>query len=250
MTRLGLLSLLSAAVLATVPLAGGSAPASADGGYRLITADTGAGSHPVRWNPCQEAITYTVNSRLAKQKGKSSAQARATAQREVVTAMGKVSAATGITFRFAGATTEIPRGGSWSDSQGPADEIVIAYVDRDKPATRSDLLSAGAWGQGGQVYAYEGSTVVAGRGFVLIDRDKAVTMKTGFGGGPRRGNLILHEVAHVMGLDHVSDRAQLMFPTMSSATPNGFAAGDLAGLSQVGAAAGCIPDAASFWEGS
>lgn len=249
MRRHSFLSFVTAAVVATAPLVGVSA-ADAGGGYRLITADTGSGEHAVRWNPCQEAITYTVNTRLARQKGKTSAQARAKAQSEIVKAMGKVGAATGITFRFAGTTTEIPRGASWSDQQGPADEIVIAYVDRDKAATRSDLLSQGAWGQGGQIYAYEGSTVVAGRGFVLIDRDKTAKMKVGFGAGLRRGNLVLHEVAHVMGLDHVSSRKQLMYPTMSSKTPNGFASGDLAGLARVGSAAGCIPDAESYWEGS
>lgn len=247
-----LATLAAVAALAALPLTAVQSQAAADGGYKLIMGTTETGTYPVRWNPCQEAITYTVNTAVARQKGKSSAVARAKAQSEVITAVGRVAAATGIPFRYAGATTEIPRGApdGWASAQGADDEIVIAYVAQGKAATRSDLIGGGAWGMGGQAYAYQDSTVVAGRGFVLIDRDKARQLKPGFGPGLRRGNLVLHELAHVMGLEHFSDRAQLMNPTLSSSTPNGFAAGDRAGLARVGRGAGCIADAGLFWDGS
>ncbi len=247
-----LVTAVAVGALVALPLAAMPSQAVADGGYRLIMGTTETGSYPVRWNPCQEAITYTVNTASARQKGKSAAFARAKAQSEVIAAVGRVSAATGIPFRFAGATTEIPRGApdGWTAAQDAGDEIVIAYVAQGRAATRSDLMGTGDWGLGGQAYAYRDSTVVAGRGFVLLDRDKARRLKPGFGPGLRRGNLVLHELAHVMGLDHISDRAQLMNPTMSSSTPNGFAAGDRAGLTRIGRAAGCVPDAGDFWVGS
>ena len=247
-----LVTTVAVATLIALPFTAAQSQAVADSGYELLMQSTDTGTFPVRWNPCQEAITYTVNTAAARQKGKPKAVARAKAQSEVITAVGRVSAATGIPFRFAGATTEIPRGpgDAWTRTQDASDEIVIAYVAQGQASTRSDLMGSGAWGMGGQVYAYEGSTVIAGRGFVLVDRDKARRLKPGFGPGLRRGNLVLHELAHVMGLEHVADRAQLMNPNMTTSTPNGFAAGDRAGLAQVGRAAGCIADAGFFWEGS
>ena len=64
--------------------------------------------------------------------------------------------------------------------------------------------------------------------------------RAGFGTGVRRGNLILHELGHVVGLNHVSNARLLMNPMLSSYTPNGYAAGDSAGLTVVGRRAGCI----------
>lgn len=239
--------------LAALALAAGTATlsgsATADGSYRLLMANTDAGAAPMRWNPCQDEITYVVNTHFAREKGRSKAAARTRARTEVMQAMDEVAEATGLPLTYAGTTSEIPTGDEWFERQGPEDEIVIAYVDNDVAAGRSSLLD-GAWGQGGQVYRYEGKTVVVGRGFVVLDADKAVRLRAGFGPGTRRSNLVMHEIGHVMGLDHVSDRRQLMHPQLSETTPKGFAAGDLAGLKKLGAEAGCIDGAADFWPGS
>ncbi len=228
----------------------GGVGAQAGAAYELQMATTGQGEFPIRWNPCQTEITYKVNTSLAREKGRSTASARTRARTEITRAFGEIAEATGVTFRYTGTTRDIPTGDDWWEQQGTDEEIVVAYVDRDKASTRSTLLSSGAWGEGGQVYSYEGETVVIGRGFAVFDRDKARQMRSGFGSGARRGNLVLHELGHVMGLDHVSDKDQLMYPTLSNKTPNGFAAGDRAGLAQLGQAGGCIVDAEEFWEGS
>jgi hypothetical protein len=62
----------------------------------------------------------------------------------------------------------------------------------------------------------------------------------GFGPGLSRGNLVLHELGHVAGLDHVQDAGQLMYPSISAGAPDGYAAGDLNGLAQLGAGSGCL----------
>jgi hypothetical protein len=69
------------------------------------------------------------------------------------------------------------------------------------------------------------------------------------GFGDRRdaiGATLVHELGHILGLDHVEDRAQLMSAD-PGAGPVQFGDGDLRGLRAIGADAGCLPapDAAS-----
>ncbi|MFN8126727.1 MAG: matrixin family metalloprotease [Candidatus Nanopelagicales bacterium] len=227
-----------------------SAPASAGSGYALLMGHTETGTAPLRWNPCQTAITYKVNTTYAHHKGSTASEAATRALSEVRKAMGKVAAATGLPFQYAGTTSIIPTGTNWYTKQNAGSEIVIAYADQDATRSRSSFLGGTAWGQGGQVYAYEGSRLVVGRGFVVIDGDKTKRMDLGFGPGTHRGNIVLHELGHVVGLDHVSSRSQLMYPTLSDSSPDGYAWGDLAGLKRLGASAGCIKGAADLWPGS
>ena len=50
--------------------------------------------------------------------------------------------------------------------------------------------------------------------------------------------ILLHELGHVLGLAHVSDPTQLMYPQQSDV--DDFAAGDLAGLVRL-ASGECVP---------
>lgn len=52
--------------------------------------------------------------------------------------------------------------------------------------------------------------------------------------------VVRHELAHLVGLDHVKDRHQIMYGT-NTKTNGLFGAGDLAGLAHQGAARGCLP---------
>lgn len=65
-------------------------------------------------------------------------------------------------------------------------------------------------------------------------------LKPGFGAGMTQGNVILHESAHAMALEHTHAKHQVMNPVLTSATPKGFGRGDLAGLKKLGRPAGCI----------
>jgi predicted Zn-dependent protease len=45
--------------------------------------------------------------------------------------------------------------------------------------------------------------------------------------------IVLHELGHLVGLDHIDDRSEVMFPTASTAI-TGYANGDLRGLHALG----------------
>ncbi len=194
------------------------------------------GGQVLRWNPCQAEVTYKAN---VKTMGGKKAQRKAVA--EIRTAFKQLGEATGITFSYTGRTKAMPKGSSWFRKQGPTSEIVVAYAKRGGGRYATDLLPGSALGIGGTVYKTWGSgNAVIGRGYAIFDANRAKRLSSGFGSGLSRGNLILHELGHVMGLDHTSSKEQLMYPTLTSATPKGFARGDRAGLARIGARAGCV----------
>jgi predicted Zn-dependent protease len=163
---------------------------------------------------------------------------------ETQAAMRLLAVKSGMAFTYKGATTEVPRVGSTARQSA---DIVIAFTT---PAKTNYPLAGANAGQGGYSGGWRSTsngtttTYSAGinKGFLVIDTpDMMARFKAGFGTGTRRGNLLLHELGHVMGLSHVSNARLLMNPSLSAATPNGYAAGDLAGLARVGRKAGCIP---------
>ena len=73
--------------------------------------------------------------------------------------------------------------------------------------------------------------------------DSTAKLPGGFAGGGRqstRGSLLLHELGHAIGLDHMTDKRQVMYPVILPQAAQ-YASGDLRGLAAVGAAQGCFP---------
>ncbi|NNM46754.1 matrixin family metalloprotease [Knoellia koreensis] len=231
---LALAPLAVAGFMAAAPQAASGASAT----YKLATVSLPNGTKPIlRWNPCQRVVTYKVN--LAAVPSASRARVLSETQGSVA----RVSAATGISFSYKGSTSEVPQPGSASRQSA---EVIIAWTT---PSKTQYSLAGSVAGQGGFSYAWAGRTVngastysyAAQRGFVVIDTPQALSQLTGgYGTGLRRTNLVMHELGHAVGLQHVSDTRQLMYPSLRSAGPSGFAAGDKAGLAKVGRAAGCL----------
>lgn len=199
---------------------------------------------PVRWNPC-DPIHYVINP----------ASAPATGVVDVREAFGRISAATGITYIDDGLTDEEGsrrRARYQPERYGERWAPILVYW-RSGPQETEDIEIVG-----GGFPTRVGDVFVTG---VLFLNAEAVTdfttrapLEGGFGPDPEGlgpigpagvtwGRVILHELGHLMGLAHVRDPAQLMYPETTDHTtrPTMFAAGDLAGLQQVGAAAGCLP---------
>lgn len=225
-------AVLLGAGLAVLP-SGAAQASSAASHYKLSKATLPNGAKKtLRWNPCT-TITYKVNVAAVPSAW------RAKALAETKTAFKKLHTATGITFKYSGTTTKVPK--TTNLSKLPAD-ITVAFTT---PSKTDYDLSGNTLGQGGYQYAWwskssggYGAAIVDG--FVVLDTADMAGLKKGFGKGQTQGNVILHELGHVMGLRHVKDSTQQMYPTLKTSAPNGYAVGDRAGLKKVGRKAGCI----------
>lgn len=155
--------------------------------------------------------------------------------------MSRIEEATGLDLRYLGPTRIVPQS---TRAEGYPDDtqIVVAWAS----AKQSELISGeGVAGVGGPL-GWGGTTDEAGRD-ILTWRKGTVVLNTafdwlpaGFGTGPTSGKLLMHEIAHVIGLGHAQGEAQVMYPTLRGDHPTAWGAGDLTGLRLQGASQGCI----------
>jgi predicted Zn-dependent protease len=77
-------------------------------------------------------------------------------------------------------------------------------------------------------------------GFAILDTRLNGTVSSAAGPGHTMRNFLAHETGHVVGLGHVADPSQLLYPTITSEAPDGYADGDRAGLASLGISGGCL----------
>jgi hypothetical protein len=230
--------LLASATLAAAGVLTPSTPASGAEArsYAVSTTTLPDGTTTVvRWDPCAGRIGYRVNVR-ALDRGD-----RSRAVRETKARVRQLARASGLRFSYRGKTSFVPR--TDNASSQPA-QLVVAYTTPE----HTDYPLAGAVaGYGGTHFGWSTGTdrsVSYGvtSGYVIIDVPDTDSWSTSLRrGGVTRPGLLAHELGHAVGLEHVSDRHQLMYPTLHAKSPRSYAAGDRAGLEQVGRAAGCLP---------
>lgn len=149
-------------------------------------------------------------------------------------AAGTVAAATGLELVFVGDTDELPAvdraliqperyGEGWAP-------VLVGWADE---ATMPELAGqvAGVGGSAAVPGADGTGTWLAG-GRVVLDAPDLVAMLQHPDGRARVRAILVHELAHVVGLDHVDESSELMHPTTSHRVDLG--PGDLQGLALVG----------------
>jgi hypothetical protein len=174
---------------------------------------------PVRWNPCTP-IHYTVNM------GGYDASFRPV----VTEAVERLEAATGLPLVPVGDTAFMPTSTHITSASAADGDMVIALGD----SAQTDVVPGNVVGQAEIVF----SPPAIFKASLVIDMGDVGTNPQWSSTGP--GPVLLHELAHAVGLDHVADATQLMNAVASPTGPTTYGAGDLTGLWQVGAAAGCL----------
>lgn len=183
------------------------------------------------WDSCRGPITWKF----------STGSAPSGALKQVKGAFARVHAATGLDFRYLGTTDVAPDPGGAPDSGA---DVVIGWLGQ---RAFSDQYGD-AVGMGGARYftnhrLANGDRVNrASQGGVALNARYNDDLGNGFGTGFTWGEVLMHELGHVVGLDHVGSTKQMMYPSITRGAAR-FGAGDLNGFRKVGDTFGClVPD--------
>lgn len=201
-------------------------PASAAAGWGPTYVDERG--RPARWDPCRP-IGFVVQAGWIPDAGR----------RDLAEALRRLSAASGLRFVDEGETDELPsraRAAFQPERYGERwAPLLIGWVPPD-----STDLAIGDGTQGVAVAVAvpnrDGPSLVTGQ--VVLDATRRLA--SGFGAGTTDGEVLLHELTHAVGLGHVLDPTQVMYPQTTNSESQ-FGAGDRAGLAALGAPAGCHP---------
>jgi hypothetical protein len=204
---------------------------------------TGQGCQPVRFNPCQP-VQYALNRRLA---GDADVA-------DLLAAIGKLAAATGLEFRRVADTDEdprlVPRPRRQPDGTFVWPPVVIGWShlgSGDALRGRNDQRASPDVVVGGGGRPEVVNDVIVTGNLILnldavTDTDSRTPVPHGFGNGVNWGRIMLHELAHVIGLGHVESRTSIMNEALTQQTLSSadWGGGDLIGLRQLGRDGGCV----------
>jgi hypothetical protein len=148
-------------------------------------------------------------------------------------AVASVSAATGLQFINDGATAETPspdRESFQPDTYGKrwAPVLIAWSTPEENPTLAGDVAGVG----GSSAVNTQGKPYVYVTGQVQLDAPDLAEALTYPPGRDLVRAVIMHELGHVVGLDHIEDPNQLMHARNSNVTD--FADGDRAGLALLG----------------
>ena len=184
----------SSGVVRSLPLGTPPAVMETGGTFRFLRTQAGRPGVPVAYDPCR-TVRYEVNVDLAPPGG----------DRIIRSAVQSISAATGLVFEHVGPTHRLPSRRVMSSRRLP---VLVAWTT---PDTVPELAGRVA-GLGGSTavlddYADELEYVT---GTVSLDAPQLQTVLAQPGGSSHVRAIVMHELGHLVGLDHVSDSNELM----------------------------------------
>lgn len=183
---------------------------------------------PIRYNPC-EPVHYVINPSRAPEGGVT----------DIKEGIATVSEETGIEFIYDGLTKEpitlkrpIYQPGRYGRERWAP--LLFGWVPKELLLKKNRH----ALGAGGSAYEKnQAGNLVYVSGIVSLNAE--AELDPGFDEGETWGDVVLHELGHVVGLDHVEDVSQVMYAEIT-AGPAKWGDGDLAGLAKLGRSAGCV----------
>lgn len=204
-------------------------PAPVGGGTHAFLAVQDNGVTPVAYDPCRP-VHYVLRPDSAPPGGEEIVHA----------AVARLGEATGLSFVHDGATDE-PVGEDralyqperYGDRWAPV--LVAWQSEAENAALAGDVVGQGgsvavSLGDGPRVFVTGAVVLDAGQFPGILERSDGLATATA---------IVLHELAHVVGLGHVEDAEQLMYPETRAGVTD-LAAGDLTGLARLGRGA-CVP---------
>jgi hypothetical protein len=178
---------------------------------------TGTKRRPGHWGTC--TIGYKVNRRHMPAHGMS----------DLREAMRRVTQVSGIKFRYAGRSKAVPH---YAYAGAGVNKFLVAWAGYRES---KGLLPPGVGGVGGTSWTSGGRILT---GYLAINTAYSRTADPGFGDGSPHGMVLMHELGHVVGLDHANDVHQVMHPS-ASLRASVWGAADIKGLRALGRAGGC-----------
>ncbi|MEO9323238.1 hypothetical protein ABFT23_07080 [Nocardioides sp. C4-1] len=186
------------------------------GSHRFLHTQPGSGE-PVGFNPCAE-VRYVVNP----------AGAPSSWRTYVDEAVGEVEARTGLELVYDGPTDDRAFADR-IDAGGRPLPVLIGWADESEVDQLADAVA----GIGGPTMVELGEARSYVTGSVVLDRETTERLDRTRHGPELQVSLLMHELAHLVGLDHVDDPTELMHPEGVARTT--FGPGDLEGLAALGA---------------
>jgi hypothetical protein len=181
------------------------------------------GVTPVAWDPCRP-VHYVVRPDGAPANG----------DRLLDEAVARVSAVTGLRFVDDGTTDEAPSSDRPSYQPGRYGDRWVPVLVAWQTGQENPRFVSEAWGMAGPgATGLRGGPQVYVSGQVMLDSDHLSRLATEAGGVDLVRGVIEHELGHLVGLDHVDDPVELMFPGANPVITQ-YGPGDLTGLAELG----------------
>ncbi|MCR1786718.1 hypothetical protein KVF89_29550 [Nocardioides carbamazepini] len=192
------------------------------GVHAFLEHQPGQADEPVTWDPCRE-IRYQINPDQAPD---GTEETVAFVQESV----DEVSAITGLRFAYEGLTDRRPEHGGQGLVTARPDPVLVAWATADEVEELEGAV-AGVGGATARSYG-DDRWLWFVTGGVTLDADALERIAQERDGGGQARAILLHELGHLVGLDHVDSDAELMFA--DNVGQLDFGQGDLNGLALLG----------------